>query len=223
MFDLGDVPPCALTFAVHNDEARDAVVWFVVRDEGSGRRLSANDRAGVSTLTGVPITALYYVVGRIRKSRSRYDDETTTPFDDWCDRSRRREGAMRYLTSSKARGWAGAGLLLAAAGILVQIAGGADYPAVPPGLVILVVAAALVLLVPGRWALGLAALAAVFISVGGVVAPNLRRQLGDLGQTLTFIGSVTQVIGLVTALVFCALAIREAFSRRVAADTGRIL
>ena len=74
--------------------------------------------------------------------------------------------------------------------------------------------AALVLFAPWRWALAVASLATGFISVGGVLAPSFRHQLGDPNQTLTFAGSVTQVIGLVVALVFCAAAIRDALRRR---------
>jgi hypothetical protein len=41
-----------------------------------------------------------------------------------------------------------AGLVVAAAGIVIQIASGADYPTVPPGLIILLAAAVLVALGP---------------------------------------------------------------------------
>lgn len=128
---------------------------------------------------------------------------------------------MKHLTASKARRWAGVSLVLAAAGIVVQITGGAKYPAVPPGLLILVAAAALVLLAPWRWALVLAAAATAFISVGGVLAPSFRQQLGAPGETVTFVGSVTQAVGLVLALVFCAVAIREAFGAASRTPAGR--
>jgi hypothetical protein len=116
-----------------------------------------------------------------------------------------------FVTSSTVRRIAGTGLLIAAVGIPIQIAGGADYPTIPPGLLILLAAAALVLFAPWRWALGLAALATLFISVGGTIAPNFRHQLGNPGEVVTFAGSVVQVIGLVIALVFSAAALREAF------------
>jgi len=121
---------------------------------------------------------------------------------------------MGTLTSSRNRRLAGTGLVLAAAGIVIQIAGGADYPVVPPGLVILVVAAALVLFAPWRWTLGLATLATLFISVGGVLAPGFRDQLGDPAAATVFTGSVVQVIGLLVAVVFCIAAVVEAFSSR---------
>jgi hypothetical protein len=125
------------------------------------------------------------------------------------------EGIMssRYITSSTVRRVAGTGLLIAAVGIPVQIAGGADYPAVPPGLLISLAAAALVF-TRWRWALLVASLVPVFLGIGGSIAPNFRHQLGDPGEAVTFAGSVMQVIGLVIALVFCAAAIREAFRGR---------
>lgn len=44
-----------------------------------------------------------------------------------------------------------AALLLAAAGFVIQIVSGVDVPPVPPGLIILLVAAALVAFGPWRW------------------------------------------------------------------------
>jgi hypothetical protein len=46
---------------------------------------------------------------------------------------------------------ASTGLLVGAAGIVLQIVGGIDFPVVPPGLVILVVAAGLVAFARWRW------------------------------------------------------------------------
>ena len=43
-------------------------------------------------------------------------------------------------------------LLMAAIGIVVQILGGADYPAVPPGIIALLIAAGVVWFGPWRWA-----------------------------------------------------------------------
>jgi hypothetical protein len=117
---------------------------------------------------------------------------------------------------------AGAGLILAALSIPIQIAGGVNYPVVPPGLLILAAAAALILFVPRWWALGLATLATAFLSFGGVLAPNFRRQLGDPGAVVTFVGSVLQVIGLVVALIFCVAAVVEAVRhRRTRVPVGR--
>jgi hypothetical protein len=44
-----------------------------------------------------------------------------------------------------------AALLVAAAGFVIQIVSGIDVPTVPPGLLILLVAAGLIALLPWRW------------------------------------------------------------------------
>ena len=115
---------------------------------------------------------------------------------------------MRVVTSTSRR-TAGAGLALAAAAIPVQIAGGVDYPVVPPGLLILAASAAIALLVPPRWALLLPTTAAVFLSVGAVVTENVRDALGDPGETLAFTGTLVQCAGLAVGLVFCVLSLVE--------------
>jgi hypothetical protein len=104
------------------------------------------------------------------------------------------------MTNVGSRRLAGAGLLVAAVGIVVQIAGGANYPVVPPGLIIVLVAAAITWFAPWRWA-GFVALAAIlFLCFGAIVAPNFRDQLGDPGQTVVFLGSLVQAAGLVAGL-----------------------
>ncbi|MFF5175764.1 hypothetical protein ACFY3U_24485 [Micromonospora sp. NPDC000089] len=110
-------------------------------------------------------------------------------------------------THSPARRAAGGALLVAALGIVVQIVGGADYPTVPPGLLILTAAALAFLLAPWRWAVVLAAAATLFISVGGVLAPNFREQLGDPGDALVFAGSLVQAAALAVALLFAVVAL----------------
>jgi hypothetical protein len=114
------------------------------------------------------------------------------------------------MTRDNARRLAGAGLILGAIGIVFQIAGGADYPAVPPGLIILLVAAGLVLFAPWGWAVVLAGVATLFLSVGGVVAPGLRDQLSNPGAAASFFGSLIQTVGLIAALAgFVLIAARR--------------
>lgn len=94
-----------------------------------------------------------------------------------------------------------AGLVVAAVGIVIQIAGGADYPTVPPGLLILLAAAALIYFAPWRWTAIIGVLVPLFLLVGGVIAPNSRDYLGDPGTFGPFIGTIVQGIGIVAALV----------------------
>jgi hypothetical protein len=66
-----------------------------------------------------------------------------------------------------------AALLVAALGFAIQTFSGIDVPTVPPGLVILVVAATVVALLPWRWVPVIVAVA------GGLVATiqNYRKRL----------------------------------------------
>ena len=62
-------------------------------------------------------------------------------------------------------------LTLAALGICVQILGGADYPTVPPGLLIVLAAVAICVWWRRWWALLIAAAVSAFLLVGGALAP----------------------------------------------------
>lgn len=116
--------------------------------------------------------------------------------------------------SSPFRRSASGSLAAAAAGIALQILGGADYPTVPPGFLILLAAAALLAFVQARWVVVAAAAVTVFITIGGIVTPNLRNQLADPGAVLVFTGSALQVLALLGALTFCGLAAKHAFHGR---------
>lgn len=122
--------------------------------------------------------------------------------------------------ASMPRRAAGTFLVVAAVGIELQILGGADYPRIPPGLLVLLAAAGLVLFVSARWALVTATVATAFITVGGIVTPNLRDQLLEPGDALAFVGSAVQAAALVGALASCGLALGAAFGRRPAADAA---
>jgi hypothetical protein len=116
----------------------------------------------------------------------------------------------RHVTSTTVRKMAGSGMVLAALSIPVQIAGGADYPTIPPGLIILAAAAAVTLFVPWRWAPVIGFVLNAFISVGGALAPNMRDHLSHPGDVVAFIGTVLQIIGLVIGVLYGAAAILEA-------------
>jgi hypothetical protein len=92
-----------------------------------------------------------------------------------------------------------AALLLAAAGFVIQIVSGVDVPTVPPGLIILLVAAALVAFGLWRWTpvvgivVGLFFLVGFFASgsVGSLLAPS---QLG------VFVGAWAQFLAVIVAV-----------------------
>jgi hypothetical protein len=107
-----------------------------------------------------------------------------------------------------------AALAVAAASIIIQIIGGVNYPAVPPGLIILL-AAALVAFLPWRWAPVFGVLAGAFLVIGAIAAANARYDLTHPGHPGAFIGTWIQLIAVVVAVVagVMALAVR---SRRLA-------
>lgn len=93
-----------------------------------------------------------------------------------------------------------AALLVASAGFVIQIASGVKVPPVPPGLVIMLLAAGLIVFGPWRWtpavgiAVGLFLLVGFFASgaVGGLLEP---RQGG------VFVGTWIQFLALIVAVV----------------------
>jgi hypothetical protein len=96
------------------------------------------------------------------------------------------------------------GLVVAAAGIVIQYVSGVDYPTVPPGLIILLAAAAVVAFGPWRWSPIVGLVAAVFLSIGGLTATiagdGFSETLGDPGEVGGFAGAVIQIAGLAIAL-----------------------
>ncbi|MFE5028499.1 hypothetical protein ACFRAO_35670 [Streptomyces sp. NPDC056656] len=94
-----------------------------------------------------------------------------------------------------------AALALLALSIVGQIVAGADYPAVPPGLVIPVVAAALLAWRPNRWTAGLALAVGLFIGVGAVVTPNTGNHLssGDSPLIVSTLAELLALAGMVVA------------------------
>jgi hypothetical protein len=104
-----------------------------------------------------------------------------------------------------------AALTVAAVGIIIQIIGGVNYPAVPPGLIILLAAAALVAFLPWRWAPMIGVLAGAFMVIGAIAAANARYDLTHPGHPGAFIGTWIQLIAVVVAVVagVRALAVRN--------------
>jgi hypothetical protein len=109
-----------------------------------------------------------------------------------------------------------AGLVAAAAGIVIQIASGADYPTVPPGLLILLAAAGLVALgARWRWTTIVGVVVPTFLLVGGAIAQQARDQLGDPGQVGVFVGTVVQLLAMAVALVAGLAAAWQRYRHRI--------
>jgi len=105
-----------------------------------------------------------------------------------------------------------AALAIAAAGIVVQIIGGVNYPAVPPGLVILLAAAAMVAFLPWR-RIGavIGVLVGAFLFVGAFAAATGRYDLTHPGHPGAFAGTWLQLIAVAVAVVagVAALVVRR--------------
>jgi hypothetical protein len=107
------------------------------------------------------------------------------------------------------------GLLAAVAGILIELAGGVDFPAVPPGLVILLATIAVVVLARRWWWSALVGvIAPAVMLVGGFVAePGILPLLREPEETLPFTGAVVQLAGLVLAIAAGLVAVATAWGR----------
>lgn len=94
------------------------------------------------------------------------------------------------------------GRVVAAIAVMIQyFTGVPGFPTVPPGPIILVVAAVTVALVAWRWIVVLGLGAAAFLSVGAVVSGATADVLAQPGAFGQFPGALIQVLGLVVALV----------------------
>jgi hypothetical protein len=109
------------------------------------------------------------------------------------------------------------GLVIAAAGIMIQYVAGVDYPTIPPGAIILLAAAGVVVFGPWRRAPVAGLVAAAFVSIGGVVATiagnGFNETLGDPSELGGFLGALVQIAGLVIALPAGVVAARSLGSR----------
>jgi hypothetical protein len=106
-----------------------------------------------------------------------------------------------------------AALLVAAAGFAIQIFSGVDVPTVPPGLVILLVAAGLVAFSPWRWIPVISAGVGLFLLVG-FFASGAVGSLLDPSRLGVFIGAWVQFLALIVALVAGIFATVRNYRRR---------
>ena len=109
-----------------------------------------------------------------------------------------------------------AGLGLGAIGLIIEVVSGVPgFPTVPPGPIILIVAAAFVALARWRWAPILGLVAALFITIGNVVSDSgTAGRLSDPGAFGPFAGTALLVLGLALALVAGLAASRRALRQR---------
>jgi Mg/Co/Ni transporter MgtE len=97
-----------------------------------------------------------------------------------------------------------AGLVLTAAGMLLQIAAGSDlYPSFA-GPIVLLATALLVAFVGGRWTAYVGILVPLVLGLGAIIAAVISgefvQQLTDIGNAGIFLGSLMHVVGLIGAV-----------------------
>jgi hypothetical protein len=97
-------------------------------------------------------------------------------------------------------------LLIAAVGFVTQmVARVTDTPTIPPGLVVILLAAGLVALVPGRWMPLAAVIAGLFNLVASVLVDAVDRLI-DPSPAAGFIGAWLMHIGLIAACIVGTMA-----------------
>ena len=106
-----------------------------------------------------------------------------------------------------------AALLVAAAGFAIQIVSGVDVPTVPPGLVILLVAAALVAFAPWRWMPIVGVVVGLFLLVG-FFASGAVVSLLEPSQLGVFLGAWVLFLAVTVAVVTGIVAVSQNYRTR---------
>ncbi len=112
-----------------------------------------------------------------------------------------------------------ASLIVAAAGVVIQIVSGVAYPPVPPVFFILLIPAALIGFGRWRWTPATAVLGGLFLTLG-LFSSGASVRLFDLNQPGGFGGSLglwVQMIGVVVAIVAGLIATVQAYVGRAPA------
>lgn len=98
-----------------------------------------------------------------------------------------------------------AGLAIALAGMIIEMLGGVAYPKVPPGPIMVVVAAVGVYFVRWRWIPAVAVLVGGFLTMG--LFTTVASRLTDPAAFGKFLGTWVQLIGQVIAVVAAVAAL----------------
>jgi len=97
-----------------------------------------------------------------------------------------------------------AGLVLTAAGMLLQIAAGSELYPTFAGPIVLFAAAVIVAFWSGRWTPYVALLVPLVLGLGAIIAAVMSgqfiEQLTDVGNAGIFLGSLMHVVGLIAAV-----------------------
>ena len=100
------------------------------------------------------------------------------------------------------------GLIVAAVGVVIQIASGTPYPAIPPVFFILLIPAALIAFGPWRWSPVAAVLAGLFLTFGLFASGEYVRLFdrSQVGQPGAPVGLWVQMLAVIVATVAAIVA-----------------
>jgi hypothetical protein len=115
-----------------------------------------------------------------------------------------------------------AGLIVSAAGVVLQMLSGVDYPTIPPVFFILLVPAGLIAFGPWRWTPVTASLAGLFLTFG-LFASGASARLFDVSQVGGAGGSVglwIQMLAVIVAGLAGIVATIQNYGSRVAVVAG---
>ncbi len=107
-----------------------------------------------------------------------------------------------------------AALLVAAAGFVIQIVSGVDVPTVPPGLVIMLVAAALVAFGPWRWTPVVGVVVGLFLLVGFFASGSVGSLLAP-DQSGVFVGAWVQFLAVIVTVIAGVVAAVQNYRSRI--------
>src|SRR5688572_20776219 len=120
-----------------------------------------------------------------------------------------------------------AALAVTAVGMSLQIASGSEaYPEIPPGPIILLVGAGVVVLGPRRWSPIIGLVVPSILTVGGTIATvagnSFLSQLTKPAELGIFAGTVVHLLGLIAALITGIVAITRTYgSSKRTGGSGR--
>ena len=105
-----------------------------------------------------------------------------------------------------------ASLIVAAAGVVIQIVSGHDYPLVPPVFFILLIPAALIAFGRWRWTPAIAVLAGLFLTFG-LFASGASHRLFDPSRLGDSVGLWVQMLAVIVAAITGVIATLHNYRR----------
>jgi hypothetical protein len=115
------------------------------------------------------------------------------------------------------------GLIVAAAGVVIQIASGHPYPTIPPVFFILLIPAGLIAFGPWRWTPVTAVLAGLFLTFGLFASGEYVRLFdrSQVGQPGAPVGLWVQMLAVIVATVAAIIATVQNYRSKTSVMAGQ--